>query len=260
MIQIGLQDIDLSDFEPLTHYIPEAYFRSLLATRALYASRVDAQKGDVNDGKLPAQNLAEPSPGDVSILHEISPTTSAKFIISQSIALNRGRRMNYLHSWTMRADEHPDMWRQYGDSGHGVCIKTTAGRLKAALGIGQFPGQATNDDGFKLSIELKKVHYCGDGAAVPVMPSYFATTSKRPQFEGEAEARVEAHIRGDRALLWYEKHDPPRSQLLPVNLERLFEAVFLGPCMAESVARELTAVTNKAAGTNVTRPSTIRLR
>ena len=182
---------------------------------------------------LPAKNLVAPSSQDVSILREISPTSSASFVVSQSQAINRGRRLNYLHCWTMRGDENAEMWTEYGDKGQGVCIKTTAGRLKAALGIGAFPGQTTNEHGFKISIELKKIHYDADDEAVPVIPSYFATTSKRPKFSREVEARVEAHIGGDRALLRYEKSDSPPYQLLPVDFERLFEAVFLGPSMSD---------------------------
>jgi hypothetical protein len=208
---------------------------------------------------LPAKNLVTPSPQDISILRDLSATTPETFVGSQSRAINRGRRMNYLHCWTMRAAEHPDMWVQYSDGGHGVCIKTTAHRLKVALGIAAFPGQTTNEHGFKVSIEVKKNHYCADDTAVPVIPSYFATTSKRPQFAGELEARVEAHISGDRALLWYEKHEPPAYQMLPVDFERLFEAVFMGPRMDDSVAQELTVLTNEAARSNVARRSQITL-
>eukprot|EP01036_Dinobryon_divergens_P016500 gene16500-22381_t len=85
MIQIDLPDIDIHGFEPLTHYLPERHFRSLLTARALYATRVDAQKGDPNDGRLPAKNLVAPSPQDTAIVRTVSPTTPDAFVVSQAI-------------------------------------------------------------------------------------------------------------------------------------------------------------------------------
>lgn len=260
MLTIHLPDIDVTDSEPLMHYMPAGYFRTLLDTRSLHAGRMDKQQKDPNHGLLPAANLTEASRQDIATLCAIAPATNdaaANFARSQAAAINHDRRLAYVHSWTMRADEDFEMWKTHGENGRSVCIKTTAKRLKESLGIGPFPGQTINVHGIPVSIELKKCDYRSENSPKPVFPSYFATAGKGVGFRNEREVQVEAHLSIDQALIRYEKSEPPTFQKLPVKFGYLFEAVFMGPLMDDATSEELSGLANQHAGSTVARRSLI---
>lgn len=255
-----LPDVDVADDESLMHYMPARHFRTLMCVSSLHATRLDKQEKDPADGVLPM--ITRPAPQDALMLRAITPCMDdaaiASFTRSQSAAINSGRRRTYIHSWMMCAIENAEMWREFADNGNGVCIKTTGSRLKVALGIGAFPGRTTNPAGFPVTIQVKKCIYGSSDSSLPVVNAYFSTTKKNSNFHQQREARVEASLSGDRARINYEMSDPPESQKLPVQFDRLFEAVFMGPNMDDPTRKELSQSADQLAGSKVARHSTIQ--
>jgi hypothetical protein len=158
------------------------------------------------------------------------------------------RMMTYVHCWFGSAVESVEMWRRYGGAGNGVCIETTAERLRLAL---RQPSH--------LAVQLHRVTYSNEETPIPVGISYLAACRKRnlPEHVAENEFRLIAQ--------WSPAHWPagkpidesPEAVLVQVDFAQLFRAVYLGGRLDPMMAQGIENSANAAAGSRVVRDSVI---
>jgi hypothetical protein len=204
----NLQPVDPS--QSLLHYLPAHRLTSLISGAAIYLRRLDLFQ-DQYEGKLPTANDSE---------------------VSDSFLIGTNRKLTYVHCWFASDNKDMSMWRDYADGGNGVCLRTTPRRLQEA--ISRPP---------HLSSELRRVTYTGEQEALPEIISCPPAGRKqaRPEFIREREVRIIGTIT---EKAWAEgfttpDREPPDHQLIPVNFERLFERVYVGPNAPDTTFREV---------------------
>ena len=232
----------------LLHYMPVRRFESLITKKAVYLRRLDLFQ-DQFEGRLPAANDSSISDFTDHFVRQFGMTEKD---VENWKRFNTGtlRKLTYVHCWFAFGAEDPSMWRDYADAGQGVCIRTTAGRLANALTC---PGH--------LGLDLRRVTYTNDAEALPEIMACLPAGRKQalPEFVREKEARLIATITEQTWARGFDTADgePPDHQLLPVNANVLFEAVFLGQKMSQEAAEKVERLANEAAGHLVTRRSQI---
>jgi len=233
--------------QSLMHYMRVDRFKSLLANRAIYMRRLDLFELDPHEGRFPAANASQQSSLTQGLAEELG-------ISRESLKARRDfiegsmRELTYVHCWFGWDNEDERMWDEYGDHGCGVCIRTTARRLRQALG--HLPDFSTN---------LCGITYSGDEHPIAEIISFFPASRKRPQFSHEREIRLIGQL-GDRTLQASCTENgliTPDHQMLPVDFERLFERVYVGPNASDANFQEIEVLGNEAAGCRVVRRSLI---
>jgi hypothetical protein len=152
------------------------------------------------------------------------------------------RKLTYVHCWFGWDDEDQKMWNEYGDHGCGVCVRTTARRLREFLSLPP-----------DMSINLCGVTYSGDENPIAEIISFLAACRKRPQFSHEREIRLIAQLGETTWQASYTENglSTPDHQMVGVNLERLIERIYIGPNASDAVFQEVESLGNKAAGCRV---------
>jgi len=245
----NLYRIHFTGFEGLTHYIRLDHFETLVRTNSIYLTRQDLQEKDPDDGAYPAANKTKLHPRDITLLGSLGRSEAEARALADNHQSGNSymRERHYLHCWTLRDDESLAMWKLHGFSGKGVCIKTNVRRLCEAIGGDRFTGHNGGDFDLKLQPVV-----CTDDP-IPTVPSYEVAFRKRdiPSHVNEAEVRLLACD--------YEIANPigPERQRVPVSLERLFQAVYLGSGIPTDECTRIEALTNTAAGSRVVRQSTV---
>lgn len=238
--------------EGVTHYLRLAHFESLLRTRSLYLRRQDLQEKDVADGVFPSANRAVLHSRDAALMRSLGQSAEKARALADNYQSGNAymRERHYLHCWTLRDEESSWMWQTHGFSGEGICIKTTVHRLCEAVGGDRFKGHHGGD----FDLKLEPVVYTDEGEPFPTWPSY-AVAFRKIRISGhvnEAEARLLASD--------YKIDNPvgPEAQLVPVALDRLLQAVYLGSRISPAEFSRIEALANAAAGSRVVRPSAIK--
>jgi hypothetical protein len=152
------------------------------------------------------------------------------------------RQLTYVHCWFAGDHESAKMWKEYGHAGDAVCIRTTVRRLRQALL--KVPHFAINVCG---------VIYSPEEYPVCELISFLAACRKRPEFRHECEVRTIGML-GDKAWpaeITEEGNTTADHMLVPLDLERLFERVYVGPTIPETIFSELEKTANKAADSRV---------
>jgi hypothetical protein len=244
---------DFTGNEGLTHYISVKFFEELLAKSCLHLRRQDLQEKDSEDGIFPSANKTQMHAFDLGLMRALgSSEKSARDLATNYQQGNDSvmRMRHYLHCWTLRDDESKWMWETHGYRGAGICIKTTVRRLCEAVGSNTFIGH--NQKPFDLKIGPAR--YIGDDEPAPTWPSYMVAfrKTKKQEHQNEAEARLLA------CDMDIESPIGPECQLVPVNFDRLFHAVYLGSQVTKEDYERVEARTNELAGSRVVRPSQIR--
>jgi hypothetical protein len=236
--------------EGLTHYMSQTHFEVLLRTRCLYLRRQDIQEKDLADGVFPAANKTTLHPRDIALMRALGQSEESARDLATNYQSGNSymRERHYLHSWTLRDEESPWMWKVHGYSGAGVCIRTSVRRLCEAVGGDTFRGH----HGGIFDLKIQPVVYTDENEPFPTSPSFAVAFRKIrvPDHENEAEARLLACD--------YKIDNPvgPEAQLVPVNLDRLFQAVYLGSRIPAGEFARVEELTNASAGSRVVRPST----
>jgi hypothetical protein len=230
--------------QSLFRYMRVDRFRDLVQRRAAYMRRLDLFEMDPHEGKFPAANARELSSLASGVGKRIgfphNPLDGYRGFLEGKM-----RELTYVLSWFGWDVEDPRMWTEYGDSGRGVCIRTTARRLREALTITQ-PN---------FSLDLSGVTYVGEDQTIPEVMSFLPVCRKRLRFAHEREIRVIGQLDTHG---WQECGDStPDHQLIETNFERLFERVYVGPNVSAETFNELKRLGNEAAGCNVVCRSTI---
>jgi len=237
--------------EGLTHYLSVVHFESLIRTGCLYLRRQDLQEKDVADGVFPAANKSELNNRDLALMQTMGQSEEKARALASNYQSGIGymRQRHYLHCWTLRDEESRLMWEAHGFSGEGVCIKTSVHRLCEAVGGDRFNGH----HGGIFDLKIQPVEYTGEDEPFPTWPSYAIAFRKVriPDHVNEAEARLLASD--------YKFDNPvgPEGQLVPVKMDRLFQAVYLGSRIEPATFARVEEATNMAAGSRVVRPSGI---
>lgn len=237
--------------EGLTHYLSLPHFESLLRSGCMYLRRQDLQEKDLADGVFPAANKASLHRQDVALMQSLGQSEDKARALADNYQSGNSysRERHYLHCWTLRAEESQWMWERHGFSGAGVCIKTSVRRLCEAVGGNCFKGH----HGGKFDLKIQPVKYTKENEPFPTWPSFAVAFRKVkiPGHENEAEARLLACD--------YKFDNPvgPDAQLVPVRLDRLFWAVYLGSRIAPAEFARVEAFTNAAAGSRVVRRSEV---
>lgn len=233
--------------QSLMHYLRIDRFRSLLANRAIYMRRLDLFQLDPHEGRFPAANSQQQSSITAGFADQIGLPADALKARREFIE-GTMRELTYIHCWFSWDAEDKRMWDEYGDHGNGVCIRTTARRLNEAL--------STPPD---FTYNVCGVNYSGDENPVSELISFLPACRKRPEFKHEREIRVIGQL-GDKTRQASCAEDglkTPDHQLVAVNLERLFERVYVGPNASNATFQEVEALANKAAGCRVVHRSSV---
>jgi hypothetical protein len=180
----------------LTHFIRPCHVLTLLRNRAFCLVRVDQQKSDPSDSKLPQACFDQPHHGPLE--HGLGLTD--EFLKSQAAAIEASRDRTYIMCWTHNPTRH--MKAVYGENGGRCTIELSEIQLKILLGYGwasgaEFPPARRPMLGVPhayLSVQLIEPLYTDSTSAVSVVPSYFASSHKDEQFAGEAELRVQGIV------------------------------------------------------------------
>jgi hypothetical protein len=230
--------------QSLFRYMRVDRFKELVRTGMIYMRRLDLFEMDPHEGKFPSANARELSSLARGVGEQVgfarNPLDGLRHFQEGKM-----RELTYILSWFGWEQEDPRMWKEYGDSGCGVCIRTTARRLREALTI-------THPH---LWMDISGVSYVGDEQAIPEVISFMPVCRKRPKFAYEREIRLIGQFD---TLGWQECGDRiPDHQLIKADFERLLERVYVGPNVSEETFDELKGLANRAAGSNVVQRSTI---
>ena len=234
--------------QSLLHYMSVRRFESLITHKALYLRCLDLFQ-DQFEGKLPAANDSTISDFAAQFREQFSMAQrdieAWKHFITVTL-----RKLTYVHCWFGSETEDLSMWRDYGDSGKGVCIRTTAKRLSHALTCPTH-----------LGLELRRIAYTDEKEAIPEIVASLPVGRKqaRPEFIREREVRLIATVTEEAWARGFNTPDgePPDHQLIPVNLTALFDTVYLGQQASQEDNEKVECLANLATGRQVTSPSTI---
>ena len=239
--------LEVAPGQSLMHYMRFDRFKSLLTNGAIYMRRLDLFELDPHEGRFPAANASQQSSLTQGLAEQLGFTADSlkghRDFIEGSM-----RKLTYVHCWFGWDNEDQKMWDEYGDHGCGVCVRTTARRLREALG--RLPDFSAN---------LCGVTYSGDEHPVAEIISFLAACRKRPQFSHEREVRLIGQL-GEKT--WQASYNEdglstPDHQMLGVNFERLFERVYIGPNASDAALQEVEALGNKVAGCRVVHRSSV---
>lgn len=246
-----MYELHFAGDEGLTHYLSLRHFEALVRGRCLYLRRQDLQEKDYADGTFPSANRNALHRRDLALMRSLGQSEEQAVALAANYQAGNEytRQRHYLHCWTIRDEESQWMWEVHGGQGKGICIKTTVRRLCEAAGGDRFQGHHGGD----FDLKLQPVVYSEDDEPFPTWPSYEIAFRKRsiPGHVAEAEARLLACD--------YKFDNPvgPDGELLPVNLDRLFQAVYVGSRVSADEFARIEDLANSAAGSRVVRPSSI---
>jgi len=239
--------LEIAPGQSMMHYMSLDRFKSLLTNGAIYMRRLDLFELDPHEGRFPAANANQQSSLTQGLAEQLGfPPDSLKG--HRDFIEGSMRKLTYVHCWFGWENEDQKMWDEYGDHGCGVCVRTTARRLREFLNLPP-----------DMSINLCGVTYSGDENPIAEIISFLAACRKRPQFSHEREIRLIAQL-GEKT--WQASYTEnglttPDHQMVGVNFERLFERVYVGPNASDAAFQEVEALGNKAAGCRVVHRSSV---
>ncbi len=219
--------ISINPCEPLMHYMKFEYFMQILTSESLRIKRLDTYEDDPLEGLYPEANRHQLSSFDLALFKQLGAVQNAEdLIVSNRI----DRQSAYVHCWYADVFENKSMWEKYGDKGRGVCLRTTTSRLEASV-----------KHSADLLTRVSRITYLDEHTPLPTTISFLPFSRKGTNFTNEKEIRLISEI----AMEALPKdadgflQTPEESRQLPVNLERLLEAVVTGPNFNKSKIQEL---------------------
>jgi hypothetical protein len=232
---------------PLWRYMDFTKFVSMLESRSLYFSRTDLL-GDDFEGSLTRAEAEERDRFESRLRKQGRP-----LVLHRSVGPKvRSEVQNSIVScWHMNEYESMAMWRLYLTGTEGISVRSTFGNLAASFP--QFDGRekGNNEDMTEkeLRINIGVVHYVDFDGQVPLdVPRILL---KRKSFEHEREVRAVAKDRSWGNSPTFDEDGQPRTRFgrggdyVPVDLERLIDAVYVSPDAQPWFAELVEAVVHR---------------
>jgi hypothetical protein len=209
-------------------YVDLAKYISLLDQRALYFCRGD-KLIDQFEGSLPRPNVVARSMyPHFNMMVQSSDGRIETGSESEARAAALARAQAFVNCWHMNNDESAAMWQLYSSNTQGIAIRSTYRALRDAftnyphpvyIGIIKYI-----DYGQEAIIDMKSNMPLLTGALAPLL-------YKRRSYQHEAELRamVTWQVPHDELpqIMWREPEET--GVLVPVDLGRLIESVFVAP-------------------------------
>lgn len=158
----------------------------------------------------------------------------------------KARSIVAVSCWFMDLHESDAMWKLYVPSGEGVAVKSTVERLRTALPQRAKGGRSSIED-----IWLGQVRYIDyDKDQFPINNWLYPYVHKRRAFAHEKELRAATVISDDatkaaaEAATDFEITDA--GLLIPIDVARLIEAIYVAPHAPEGVAERGRAALDRA--------------
>lgn len=221
--------ISVNPYEPLMHYMKFENFMKMLASENLRTRRLDTYEDDPLEGLYPEANQHRLANLDAALFQQLAAVQNPQdLIVSNQIH----RQSAYVHCWYAGVFENKSMWEEYGDNGRGVCLRTTVCRLESSV-------KPLTD----LLTRVCKITYLDEHTPIPTTISFLPFSRKRTKFAGEKEIRLIAEIKMEALPKDANGYllTPEEIRHLPVYLERLLEALVVGPNFDEAEIEKLEA-------------------
>lgn len=201
----------------LWRYMDLAKFISLLKDKALYMTRADMFEDPFEGAVGLLRNQKEYDESFIKFystilgddIEEGAPSRDPK-LLTENIhwANDMLRKNSFVSCWNEGKVESIAMWKLYAPASHsqGIAIKTNYARLKDSIG---------------RKVEIGRITYSDYAVNPPGIND--AIWTKRLSFEYEHEVRI--RIFSPKGL----QKNPPEFLMLPVELEKLIDAVYVSP-------------------------------
>lgn len=213
-------------------YLPLDRFVSLLESRRLFLCRAGRLE-DEFEGVTPVVS-------EQKLMDWEAEYTSPEIRAQYRMNRERARQIVAVNCWHISECESVPMWDRYGRGG--VAIKSTVGRLGAALPQRPDNGVFSNED-----IGISRVRYIDyEKGHFPLWTTFHHFIHKRLAYASEEELRVFAMITdgaveaGIAGGTDFEITDG--GLLIPVDIETLIEAIYIAPradAAVEQTVRDL---------------------
>lgn len=168
---------------------------------------------------------------------------SAQMLSAQSYEQYRQERVRSrdivaISCWHRSDHESDAMWALYGLSGEGVAVKSTVGRLAAALPARTLPAGQTDIHGINIG-HVSYIDYAK--AEFPAHNVLYPFVHKRMAFKHELEVRAVTTISADAQKAFdaggADFEITAGGIAIPVNVETLIEEVYISPLASASFER-----------------------
>lgn len=215
-------------------YISLPKLVSLLQTRSLFLSRADLFD-DVFEGSFTEGSLRE-------YVSEWGPDFAQRVATLSRWVPSR----SYVSCWHISAVESVALWKMYADAEGSIALKSSVGALRSA-----FPDRADRQEHLIVSQDVRRVVYIDYRSEHPYINDLAGPLCyKRQAFAFEQEVRVirqelpigpsSARPQGSAIQLATPPSD--RGRELPVELDRLLEAIYLAPSSPDWMLGTIEAV------------------
>ena len=186
-------------------------FANLLMTRALFFSRSDLFT-DQFEGSYPVVNIEQR-------VENMSEDARA----FMPIFFKKLKDFTYINCWHMNHYESYAMWNLYVQSGAGIAIQSTVGRLKSSV----------IEEKGRQPIIIGKVRYIDFAAESIPKGNYLAPyIYKQKVFEYEQELRCLLHINPTVNGTGDYSSPTPAGVSVEVDLQKLIEKIYIAPTCA----------------------------
>lgn len=202
----------------LSHYTSWDRLEQALNRCSFCMRRVDQSAGDNRSGSFPTANLHSASAMDADLQSQF-PTADNKGAVFASGEVHRIRA--YEHCWFEGWKENPEMWKNYGWDGRGVCIQARSWALF----------EAASQTSPEFNIMIGGCFYRNDDEPIPTIIGSLPLFCKRRQFEGENEVRLIADINEKQF-----RRNGEELQWVPLRHMEFIDRIILGPKLSENEA------------------------
>jgi hypothetical protein len=204
-------------------YMKLAKLECLLQTGSLYLRRLDLLQ-DRYEGSSPLPVVAARDEYMTAGIRPVEPSPFKAWREQQGQAI---RSRTYVNCWSLNPDESDALWKLYASEDDGIAIRTTYGclqdmlRLDRELHVGQIT-YISNETG----------SFPSDNLLYPVMHKLHA-------FAHEREVRFVKLLAPTSA--------PPDGLLVPVHVEKLIQAIYVGPYCPDAYEGEVKRMIDRTA-------------
>jgi hypothetical protein len=223
----------------LWRYMDLTKLVALLGTKTLFFTRAD-RLGDPWEGATTRFNVkAGPK------VYQQLPEAMRRSMSEQMSEVKRRLRLEtWVHCWHMNQAESPAMWKLYVKSDAGIAIQTTFERLKDSM---------AGDKEHRVYIgRVRYIDY--DTEWMPEDNSFWPFLHKRASFAYENEVRA---VMQDVGAAAPQADASPHGVLVPVDIDRLIENVFIAPTTPEWTTQVIHSVLTRFGLTIVPRQSSL---